>query len=117
MRLIDANALTEVIANNVYPVVDDFNSQDYGMFWTGGIEKAIEEAPTIEPEPKWTPCSERLPEGGEEVLGTDDKGSVRMVFMTSNFKTGVHCFVTVEEGMLIDIVAWMPLPEPYKGGE
>ena len=66
---------------------------------------------------QWTPCSERLPEGGEEVLGTDDKGSVWMVFMRSNFKTGESCFETAEEGMLIDIAAWMPLPEPYKGGE
>ena len=48
MRLIDADALKETIASNVYPVADDFNSRDYGMFWTGGIEKAIDEQPTIE---------------------------------------------------------------------
>lgn len=56
-RLIDADALKEMICNNVYPITDFFNSQDYGMFWTGGIEKAIDEAPTIEAEPirhgKW----------------------------------------------------------------
>ena len=58
MRLIDADALKEKICNNVYPITDFFNSRDYGMFWTGGIEKAIDEAPTIEAEPtkygKWT---------------------------------------------------------------
>ena len=48
MRLIDADALKEQICNNVYPLTDTFNSQDYGMFWTGGIEKAIDEAPTID---------------------------------------------------------------------
>lgn len=48
MRLINADALKEMICNNVYPIVDFFNSRDYGMFWTGGIEKAIDEAPTIE---------------------------------------------------------------------
>jgi len=47
MRLIDADALKEVICDNVYPVTDYINSRDYGMFWTGGIEKAIDEAPTI----------------------------------------------------------------------
>ena len=56
-RLIDADALKEKICNNVYPITDFFNSQDYGMFWTGGIEKAIDEAPTIDAEPtrhgKW----------------------------------------------------------------
>ena len=58
MRLIDADALKEVICDNVYPVTDFFNSRDYGMFWTGGIEKAINEAPTIDAKPvkhgKWT---------------------------------------------------------------
>ena len=57
MRLIDADALKEMICNNVYPIADFFNSRDYGMFWTGGIEKAIDEAPTIDAEPtrhgKW----------------------------------------------------------------
>ena len=48
-RLIDADALKELIANNVYPVQDAFNDRDYGMFWTGGIEKAIDNAPTVDP--------------------------------------------------------------------
>lgn len=48
MRLIDADALKETIASNVYLVADVINSRDYGMFWTGGIEKAIDEQPTIE---------------------------------------------------------------------
>lgn len=51
MRLIDADELKELICQNVYPVQDAFNSRDYGMFWTGGIEKAIDEAPTIDAEP------------------------------------------------------------------
>lgn len=47
-RLIDADALKELIAANVYPVCDVINSRDYGMFWTGGIEKAIDEATTVD---------------------------------------------------------------------
>ena len=62
MRMIDADALKETIASNVYPVADAFNSRDYGMFWTGGIEKAIDDQPAIEPEPhydEWcTDCKE-----------------------------------------------------------
>lgn len=57
MRLIDADALKQVIGSHTYPVQDYYNSRDYGMFWTGGIEKAIDEAPTIDAEPvrhgKW----------------------------------------------------------------
>ena len=50
-RLINADALKEMICNHVYPVVDYFNNKDYGMFWTGGIEKAIDEQPTIDAKP------------------------------------------------------------------
>ena len=60
---------------------------------------------------KWIPCSERLPEEGTEVLGTDRNGCIRHVYKD---KTGLYEFATVEEGMHIGIVAWMPLPEPYK---
>ena len=51
MRLIDADALKELICEHVYQVQDAWNSRDYGMFWTGGIEKAIDDAPTIDAVP------------------------------------------------------------------
>lgn len=47
-KYIDADRLKQTIADNVYPVQDAFNSLDYGMFWTGGIEKAIDEAPAAD---------------------------------------------------------------------
>ena len=47
-RLIDADALKKLIARNVYFVQDNFDSRDYGMFWAGGIEKAIDDAPTVD---------------------------------------------------------------------
>lgn len=50
-RLIDTDPLKVAICSNVYPMTDDFNNRDYGMFWTGGIEKAIDEQPTIEAVP------------------------------------------------------------------
>ena len=67
-------------------------------------------------EKQWTPCSERLPEVNREILITEKGGFIR------------HCeyanygdfqeFQTVEEGMTVDdVIAWMPLPEPYKGEE
>ena len=63
--------------------------------------------------PQWIPCSERVPACDEslpEYIVTDGDGRLR------------HCyepgapgeFATVEEGMLIKAVAWMPLPDPYK---
>lgn len=74
------------------------------------LARIINDIPTIEPQ-KWIPSSERLPEEGTEVLGTDRNGCIRHVYKD---KTGLYEFATVEEGMHIGIVAWMPLPEPYK---
>ena len=48
MRLVDADELLQKIADNTYPVQDGYNSRDYGMFFTGGIEKAICESPTVD---------------------------------------------------------------------
>lgn len=45
-RLIDANALMQVIENNDYTLVSRFNTTDRGMF-TIGIKQAIDEAPTV----------------------------------------------------------------------
>ena len=51
MKLIDADTLKENICEHVYPLADYFNTTDYGMFWTGGIEKMIDEQPTIDAVP------------------------------------------------------------------
>jgi hypothetical protein len=48
MRLIDANALMEIIRAHDYPLKAHYNSTDNGMF-TNGIQQAVDECPTIEP--------------------------------------------------------------------
>ena len=55
MRLIDADALME----HVYR--DRLDSREL-------IAEMVRNAPTIEPEPRWIPCSERLPEEKQDVL-------------------------------------------------
>lgn len=50
MRLIDADALKEIISGNSYILRDSINSMNFGMFWDG-IEQAIDESPTIDAEP------------------------------------------------------------------
>ena len=78
MRLIDADVLKEVIANNVYLVSDCINSRDYGMFWTGGIEKAIDEQPTIEElkKGKWLPDNNNYYE--ERFVCSECKGNFKV---------------------------------------
>ena len=55
-RLIDANALMDVIKQHEYCLATRCGSVDYGMFTTG-IQQAVDEQPTIDAVPV-TRCSE-----------------------------------------------------------
>ena len=64
--------------------------------------KALEQ-----PEPQWIPCSERLPEKNDYYL-------VQALMNNDIFVASWQgCYWNVKT----PIVAWMPLPAPYKGGE
>lgn len=61
----------------------------------------------------WIPCSERLPEEGEVVLTQAKfKDDVKMAVSSRIDYTYWTTWGTRD----INIVAWMPLPEPYQGG-
>ena len=55
---------------------------------------------------EWIPCSERLPERLERVLVTRANGRVEETFRWDNEEYPWN-------GGYDDILAWMPLPEPY----
>ena len=56
---------------------------------------------------RWIPCSERLPEDGLYLV-TTSKGQVQVHVFSHNGNS--------EEYWMRCNKAWMPLPEPYKGG-
>ena len=64
----------------------------------------------IKPEQHWIPCSERLPEGGQKCL-VCDKGSIGIDTYIGHGNPYNWKWYTR------DYEAWMPLPDPYKGGE
>ena len=75
----------------------------------------------IEPEPHWIPCSERLPEENGQYLITIKYKHVNDSYEDVYAEHGewldgkwdMFCFGHC--GEVEDIIAWMPLPEPYKG--
>ena len=77
--------------------------------WTKAIQKTVKELEATWPKQQWILCSERLPETGHEYLYCTDMGTVHMGFYWGGLGFGYG----FDYGY--DIVAWMPLPQPYKG--
>ena len=108
MRLIDADALIKCIPS------EEYNSRF-----------AVMNAPTVGPQ-KWIPCSERLPEPNRhDALNVDvyylaqtEFGDM-IVASYNESHEGTKWWELIYSYRIFDdeIVAWMPLPEPYKGGE
>lgn len=58
---------------------------------------------------KWIPCSEKLPENAMNVIAQFSSGTVTELRYAGN---GI--FEGIYEYSTKVIIAWMPLPEPYK---
>lgn len=98
MRPIDADALPRL--TQIY----EFNGKRMEKEIVDA--KFIDKAPTIDAVPRWIPCGEKLPEPLQEVLVTGVNGCV----YTSRIVHGEF-----EYGG--NVIAWMPLPYPYKRGK
>ena len=72
--------------------------------------KALEQ-----PESQWIPCSERLPEEGREFLCCDERGEsiIGLPYADEEAYTGFSAESETE--YIFNCVAWMPLPELYRG--
>ena len=67
--------------------------------------------PSVEPEWKWIPVTESLPEDGERVLITHKSGVSFGWYNGSYWERGAP----TNHRPLQTVIAWMPLPEPYRG--
>lgn len=70
----------------------------------------LEELKSLREKSKWIPCSERLPENAMNVIAQFSDGTVTELRYAGN---GI--FEGIYEYSTRVIIAWMPLPEPYKG--
>ena len=64
--------------------------------------------------PKWIPVTEALPEVKEMVLITNNKGHVRCGQYQGTYD-GKNYRWWWKHNTLEEVLAWMPLPEPWKG--
>lgn len=77
--------------------------------------------PSAQQEPQWIPCSERLPKKERRTYWVcTDAGTQHECRWTNNRfgmmeldEWGWNIFDTPQ---YTKVIAWMPLPEPYKGG-
>ena len=121
-RIIDADTLMKDICDSLNQMTNIGIAVDGDWLWAK-LNDAIDNAPTIESEQMWIPVSERLPEIGEHYV------SDPCIVYCSN---GAYGFAELEENIfgqvgwncerddeyhepLGEVLAWMPLPEPYKG--
>ena len=66
-----------------------------------------------EPEPQWIPCSERLPEeSGTYICTCNDGANIRVSFF--KYQKRMKCWDMTGARAYWQVLAWMPLPEPYK---
>ena len=66
---------------------------------------------------QWIPCSERLQEDEEEVIVSvrDDSGDNTLDYSSCGWYACAGDFWVVDNEPNYHVVAWMPLPEPWKG--
>ena len=77
--------------------------------WADAIP-TIKSLPSSEPNTEWIPCSERLPEIHDEVLVTaHGEVSIAWLYLDGEWRSN-----DMPQQMFKDIIAWMPLPEPYR---
>lgn len=93
------------------------------------IEDLISELPSVQPEQRWIPVTERMPKNREWVLGIfqeGDTGWINPIPFICDY-VGKKTLITTQDNWLLKMVdephpyyeklhciAWMPLPEPYK---
>ena len=91
--------------------IDAFYVQsDDDGWWCGtaqDAEELLKGLPYAQPEQRWIPCSERLPEHYDWYLVSNKETS-----WVALWKDGVF-FSVSGYFEFSDIIAWMPLPAPY----
>lgn len=122
MRLIDGDELMEILTTAIRNIKgmakflsaeDDPEIQMEIKAYTD-IANGVRDMPTIEPGLKWLPVTESVPKDRKIYLVTLDNNTTDFCMWNGSRWGfyGNHGWSECDE-----VIAWMPLPEPYKEGE
>ena len=124
--LIDRQALRDAMYHEAFETDSDEQRWDSGCWIRYKMfERILDSLPPAQPERKagrWIPVTERLPEVDENVLISyhyDEESEFFPPFdgVTISYWTGVknrNIPHFADMGDACTVLAWMPLPEPYK---
>ena len=111
------DAITLPVMPKEYREYQTSNLDDaYEQGWND-LQKCIESLPS---EQQWIPCSERLPHDERKVYWIClDTGGQRECRWTNNKyglgESDMWGWSAMDIPMYTKVIAWMPLPEPYRG--
>ena len=105
---IDAVNMGALSAATIYGRTDEGSTALYETV------KAIMALPSAQPEPQWIPCSERLPESKVDVLVWKDN-MYSVAWYQELTKHWLSNDFSANESK--NVIAWQPLPSPYKPEE
>lgn len=103
--------------------ITEYGSGDTIYMSVGELKRRIEQLPPAQPEQRWILCSERLPDNDTYVLISKNPhpltGEKWCVTIAARFADGRSREIQWRDigfGRLrdVEVIAWMPLPEPYK---
>ena len=83
-----------------------------GYCHPANIPKELAKLPPVTPEPRWIPVSERLPEENIAVLvWCPERKNIYCAYLDED---QWWIFGAYLQKVTFDVIAWMPLPTPYK---
>lgn len=119
MKIIDAEELIAKAQHEAEGMTEPFKS-NFAVL----VEWLIDKVQPIEPKPHWIPCSERLPEicanGFSKLVWTCKRYGDGTMWQSINQYTTNGGGSWLSEALFDDpyeryeVIAWMPLPEPYR---
>lgn len=119
----------QMAVNVAIKAVDDWEGRT-NLWRNEIIEKRINAMPPAQPEPPWIPCEKEMPKekdaGILQKIGIQNKSD--NVFVTIDTEKGKMVGIACTwdgmwkwDGMMAfpkwKVIAWMPFPAPYRGGE